>query len=429
MNEKRSPPEGGYGWVVVFESFIVHFLVLGSIYSFGVYFPTYIEAFQAKQGSVAWVGSIGACLMVGCGLWTGSYADKFGNNVVTALGAVLVGGGFFAASYSTQLWHLYLTQGIIAGAGYSLSYIAGVSVVGQWFQQRRGLAIGIAVAGSGLGQFAYTQITSALITSFGWRSCLRISAAINFGGLLICAIIVKRYIPLVKDASPLKSLSNFQDRNFRLLYLASLIFQLGFFMPYTHLPIYATMHGISRTKSILLLSIAGISSAAGRILLGFIADCVGKLNMLRICIIGGGITVLCWMTCNTFNTLLIIAILYGTCAGGIISLVPSVSAELFGVANLGSVLGLLYTSNAVGNLLSAPIGGFLYDRYQTYYPSITIDGIFLIAGGIICCFIKEEMKLSENHEPIPTSEIELHDIQTDSVETIVDLQLVVTETM
>lgn len=390
-------PEGGYGWVVVASSFVVHVLVLGSIYTFGVYYPVYIEAFDASQGEVAWVGSIGAALMVGGGLWSGSYADRYGNNIVAAIGAVFVGAGFLLASYATSLWHLFLTQGFLAGVGYSLSYIAGVSVVGQWFHQRRGLAIGLAVAGSGLGQFAYSQITSIFIINYGWRTCLRISALINFAGLILCALVLKRFLPLVKGASPLKSLSSFQDRNFQLLYVASIVFALGFFMPYTHLPIYAKMHGISTSGSVFILSIAGISSAVGRIVLGYIADCIGKMNMLRICMIGGGITVLCWMACTTFSSLLWIAIFYGMFAGGIISLIPSVAAELFGIANLGSVIGLLYTSNAVGNLLSAPIAGFLYDAYKSYYPSITLDGAFLLSGGLICLLVDEKLAMATHH--------------------------------
>ena len=411
------PPEGGYGWVVVFASFIVHVLVLGSLYTFGVYYPVYIEAFDANQGAVAWVGSIGAALMVGGGLWSGSYADRYGNNIIVAIGACFVGAGFLLASYATSLWHLFLTQGFLAGVGYSLSYIAGVSVVGQWFQQRRGFAIGIAVAGSGLGQFAYSQITALLIIKYGWRSCLRISGLINFVGLLICGVLVRRHLPLVQTASPLQSISSFKDRNFQLIYLASIVFALGFFMPYTHLPIYATMHGISTAKAVFILSIAGISSAAGRILLGYVADFVGKMNMLRICMFGAGITVLCWMASTTFSELLAIAIFYGLFAGGIISLMPSVAAELFGIANLGSVLGLLYTSNAVGNLLSAPIGGFLYDAYQSYYPSIAVDGAFLIGGGLICLLVDERKALAAHHphlhppaastaahEPLPNEE-------------------------
>jgi MFS family permease len=390
-------PEGGYGWIVVGASFVVHVLVLGSLYTFGVYYPVYIEAFDASQGEVAWVGSIGAALMVGGGLWSGSYADRFGNNIICAIGAAFVGAGFLLASFSTSLWHLFVTQGFLAGIGYSLSYIAGVSVVGQWFHQRRGLAIGLAVAGSGLGQFAYSQVTSILIINYGWRTCLRISGLINFCGLLICAVVIKRFLPLVKGASPLKSMSNFKNRSFQLLYVASIVFALGFFMPYTHLPIYAKMHGISTSGSVFILSIAGISSALGRICLGYVADCVGKMNMLRFCMIGGGITVLCWMACKTFSSLLCIAIFYGMFAGGIISLIPSVCAELFGIANLGSILGLLYTSNAVGNLLSAPIGGFLYDAYGSYYPSIAVDGGFLICGGLICLLVDERQSFADHH--------------------------------
>lgn len=61
--------DGWYGWVIVLASFFVHVFVLGNVYSFGVFYPVYIDAFKSNQGSVAWVGSIGGCLMVGVGTW------------------------------------------------------------------------------------------------------------------------------------------------------------------------------------------------------------------------------------------------------------------------------------------------------------------------------------------------------------------------
>ena len=70
--EPHEPPNGGYGWVVVAASFVIHLLVLGNIYSFGVLFPIYIDVFRQPQGSVAWVGSISAGLMTGLGSYSGA---------------------------------------------------------------------------------------------------------------------------------------------------------------------------------------------------------------------------------------------------------------------------------------------------------------------------------------------------------------------
>lgn len=426
------PPDGGFGWVVVVASFFVHAIVLGNLYSFGVFYPVYIEAFNESQGAVAWVGSIGAGLMVGLGVFTGSYADRFGNGIVVFVGSLFIGAGYLLGSFATELWQLYLTHGVLAGIGYSLSFISGVSVVGQWFRVRRGLAVGIAVAGSGLGQFAFSLISGNLIATFGWRGCLRILALINTSCLMICSLGVRRLLPLVKRASTGASLEYFLDHNFVVLFIASIFYALGMFMPYTHLPIFAEKHGVSTSDSVFILSIMGIASAVGRIVSGLCADRFGKVLMLQICMYGGGISTLCWMACKTFPSLMVYGIIYGFFAGGIISLMPSVAAELFGIEKLGSVIGLLYTSNATGNLLSAPIGGFLYDAYHNYYPPISVAGGFLLAGAVIVLLVKKDNKAAQTTATaLPTdkeNQVEdATDTQVDSLQVKHEQQLLAVE--
>ena len=283
VTDAHSPPDGGYGWVNVIASFFVHVFVLGNIYSFGVFFPVYVDTFGASQAAVSWIGSVSLGLMTGLGAYSGKWADLYGNNRVVFLGGLLIGIGYFLASYSTKIWHLYLTQGFVVGVGYSLSFVAGISVVSQWFVKRRGLALGLAVAGSGFGQVIMSLITATLITHMGWESTLRYLALINVVGLSICAFFIKRLVPCVAqsptnpgaDASPgsnpgavavhtdngsaQSSLRYFSDRKFNLLYFGLLTAVLGMMMPFVYLPQYAMAHGISYNRAVFLLSVMGIS--------------------------------------------------------------------------------------------------------------------------------------------------------------------------
>lgn len=403
-------PDGGYGWVVVVAVFFVHVFVLGNLYSFGVFYPVYIEEFDGNQAAVAWVGSIGACLMVGLGVWTGKWADYYGNARVCFVGGIFVGVGFLLASFATELWHLYLTQGVLAGIGYSLAFISGVSVVGQWFAKYRGVAVGIAVAGSGLGQFAISQITGKLIADGGWRFALRILAAICCFGLLLCSLFIRRWLPRVKHMNNQSTWHFFKNRNFCFLFFGCLMNSLGMFMPYTHLTIYAEEAGVARGGAVLIISMVGISSAVGRVAVGWMADIIGKILMFQICIFFGGGSTLCWLACKDFGSLMAYGIVFGFFAGGVISLMPGVAAELFGIKKLGSIIGLLYSSTATGNLLSAPIGGFLYDAYDTYTPSIIVAGCFLLSGMFLVFFLDlkaefiDESHESPQHDSVPIAE-------------------------
>lgn len=406
--QSMTPPDGGYGWVVVAASFVVHLLVLGNIYSFGVLFPVYIDVFRESQGAVAWVGSISAGLMTGLGAYTGAWADRYGNGLIVGVGGIFTALGFFLASYSMELWHLYLTQGFIAGIGYSLAFISGVSVVGQWFTAKRGLAVGIAVAGSGLGQFALSQVTGLLISKFRWRSTLRILALIDIIGLTLCALVIRRFLPCTTKSNQQSGMIFFKDINFKFLYTSAVVSTLGLFMPYTHLPKYALLHGVSTGGAILILSIMGIASAVGRVVIGFAADVYGKLVMLMVCMVVGGISTLCWLGCITFASMMVYGIVYGFFAGGVISLFPTVVAELYGIKRIGSVIGILYTGTAFGNLLAAPIAGFLYDGTHNYYASISLAGGLLLISSVFVYMI-DPKKLFEYGVPEERAQTALAD--------------------
>lgn len=395
--QQPTPPNGGYGWVVVAASFVVHLLVLGNIYSFGVLFPVYIDVFHISAG-----------LMTGLGAYTGAWADRFGNGLIVGIGGIFTAVGFFLASYSTELWHLYLTQGFIAGIGYSLAFISGVSVVGQWFTTKRGLAVGIAVAGSGLGQFALSQVTGVLLSEFKWRSTLRILALIDIVGLTLCAIVIRRFLPCTKKSNKESGMIFFKDINFKFLYTSAVISTLGLFMPYTHLPKYALLHGVSTSGAILILSIMGIASAVGRVVIGFAADVYGKLVMLMVCMVVGGISTLCWLGCVTFAPMMVYGIVYGFFAGGVISLFPTVVAELYGIQRIGSVIGILYTGTAFGNLLAAPIAGFLYDGTGNYDASISLAGGLLLISSIFVYLVDPSKVFVAHESPVEVAqELEL----------------------
>lgn len=412
-------PNGGYGWVVVAASFFVHVFVLGNVYSFGIFFSEYIDAFSAPQGQVSWIGSIGAALMTGLAVYTGAWADQFGNNRMILIGGAFIGTGYLLASYSTELWHLFLTQGLVAGVGYSFAFVPGVSVVGQWFTTRRAFAVGIAVAGSGLGQFAISQVTGVLIQSFGWRTALRYLALINFVGLTICSLFIYRTIPCYKQQRHESNWQFFYDRNFSLLYFGTFIATLGMFMPFTHIPRYAKEEGLTESQAVFLLSVMGITSAVGRITLGLFADyLIGKVMALRISMVCGGIATLCWIACTTNSSLLAYAAVYGYFAGGLISLIPAVCAHLFGIEKLGRVLGVIYNASFLGNLFSAPVGGFLFDSFGYYTPSIAVSGGLMILGFGVTLFVTETPSkrgiFAHSEAPTEQSEHKQHTVDVDS---------------
>ena len=399
--ETASPPDipnGGYGWVVVFGAFWIHVFVLGNVYSFGVFLPVLAKAFNADIGTASWIGSIGFGMLAGVANYTGAWADRFGNSYVAFTGGVIIAISYVLASLSTEIWHLFVTLGFMAGFGYSMSFLAGVSVVCQWFTTRRGLAIGMAVAGSGLGQFALSLSTGALITAFGWREALQLLALFNFIGITIASMLIRRLLPCFVHESSSSSLDFFQDRDFALLYAGVFFASLGTNMQFVQIDNYALVQGLSTDQATLLVSFMGIASAVGRVVSGYVADQYGKMRMFKLCVVLAAVATFVWIGCTDFGSLAFFAFFFGFFGGGVISLVPSVCSLLFGLQKQGNVMGMMLTATALGNLLSSPIAGFIYDANGVYYPSIIVAGIFILIG---IAFILNLKTSEEGQKPLP----------------------------
>jgi MFS family permease len=325
-------PDGGWGWIVTLSCFFMHLVVLGSIYSFGVFLPVYVIEFSQGRGAVSWVGSVGAAGFVAFALPTTFLVQRFGARVTTAIGGVLVGGGLLIASYATELWHLYLTQGILVGFGYAFIMLPSLALVNVYFRDRRGLAVGLAASGSGIGQMAIAPWTAQLLLTYGWRTTLQINAAIFFGVSMLAAL------PLVPcPGAPASHPDIFvgarkNKRGFLVLVIGFDICMFGFLFPFAHLPQYATQRGISKANSAVLLTIMGASSAAGRVLFGLIADRIGRLLAFKISVVLSALSVYFWLLCgDNFDMMAAFSALYGCFGGSVLGLLTVVVADVMGV--------------------------------------------------------------------------------------------------
>lgn len=172
------PPDGGWGWVVVFASFMVNLIADGITFSFGVIFAEFLNYFGESKAKTAWVGSLFMAMPLLSGPIASFMTDRFGCRKMTILGAILSSVGFLLSSFTDSMLMLYFTFGVLAGFGLSLCYVAAVVIVAYYFDKRRSFATGLSVCGSGIGTFIFAPLTQFLIEEYGWRGTTLILAGI-----------------------------------------------------------------------------------------------------------------------------------------------------------------------------------------------------------------------------------------------------------
>ncbi|XP_012157214.1 monocarboxylate transporter 4 [Ceratitis capitata] len=190
--ELPPPPDGGYGWVICFASFMCNMIVDGIAYTFGIFLGEFVEYFGEGKGKVAWVGSLLSGVYLSAGPIVSALANKFGCRTVCIAGSVVGCIAFVLSTFSTSVNMLMLTYGVIGGFGFGMIYLPAVVAVGYYFETKRSLATGIAVCGSGFGTFAFAPLATYLLQQYGWKNALLI-----FAGLILnCAIFGAMMRPL-----------------------------------------------------------------------------------------------------------------------------------------------------------------------------------------------------------------------------------------
>lgn len=190
--ELPPPPDGGYGWVICFASFMCNMIVDGIAYTFGIFLDSFVAYFHEGKGTVAWVGSLLSGVYLSAGPIVSALANKYGCRTVCIAGSIIACIAFVLSTFSNSVGMLMATYGFLGGFGFGMIYLPAVVAVGYYFETKRSLATGIAVCGSGFGTFAFAPLATYLLEEYGWKNALLIFA----GMILNCAIFGAMMRPL-----------------------------------------------------------------------------------------------------------------------------------------------------------------------------------------------------------------------------------------
>ena len=327
---KLPHPRIFYGWFVVAAAFAVTFVGFGSAYTFSAFVESLQRDFGASRGSVSLVFSLAGFLYFGLGIVSGPLADRFGSRPLAVGGMILTGLGLAAASAAQSLLQVYAAYGLGVGLGMGCAYVPAIGAVQRWFVRRRGFASGLAVSGIGVGTLAMPPLASLLIATLGWRGAYLALGALAIalgGGLALLIENDPRGRGLGPDGDPPPSDTNsaepqgaavseaIRSMRFVSLYATCVICSFGVFVPFVHLVPYARDHGIAQSSAVLLLSVIGIGSTAGRFFLGGLADRMGRELSLLLMFVGMALALAIWAVATMVWPLVAFAFVYGVFYG------------------------------------------------------------------------------------------------------------------
>ncbi len=350
-------------WVVVAGAFLAAFTCFFVVYSFSTAFKAIAAEFPVSKSAIALMFGMVIFFLFVMGLPAGRVCDRIGPRPVMVVGAVSITIGLLLTSLIHGIVIGWVTYGVGVGFGVACCYVPLMAQVGAWFNRFRASALGIASAGIGLGTFVGPIVTAHLVKDHGWRTTFRLQA-VGAAAILALATVLAARAPGTGTAKLPSLRETFAKPGFRRFYLSGLLLGLGLFVPFVFLVPYANAKGVAAGTAASLVSLLGIGSLSGRLLLSAVAGRLGLPRLYKLCIFVMGACFVVWLFAgSSFPAMAVFAVILGMSYGGYVALSPAMCAQMFGLVGLAGVLGALYTSSGVGGLAGPPAAGWLIDHF------------------------------------------------------------------
>lgn len=380
-----------YPWVVVGIAFLTVGVAFGTRNSFALFLVAVTHEFGWSRGAAS------GALMLGSLLWTlsapgiGMLLDRFGPRIVLPGGALIMAGGFVVAGLANSLVEFYVGMGVLMGIGFAtLPMTVQATFLSNWFVRKRGMAIGAAASGIGLGILLVVPWTQWLISTYGWRAAFWVLA-----GLLALVIAPLNYFfqrqrpeemrlkpdfgaavpgpsaarPRAVNARGPSLREALRSWHFWAFAIGVLTGAIPLHMVLIHQVAAVSDAGFSRESAALGLGMIGLFTAPAMVGMGLLADRIGRqlayaLGSASLMI---GIFLL-MMIEHAGQTWLLYAfppfIAMGFSSRQ--SLYPTIAADLFHGRAFGAIIGAISLFIGAGAGLGPWLGGALFDWTGSY---------------------------------------------------------------
>ncbi len=386
-------------WVVVIGA-ISSQLAIGALYAWSLFNQPITEAYGWSFDNVVTTYSISLLSFSLATMFSGRLQLKKGPRFTALIGGFLYSGGILLSSLVTSNAMLYLTYGVMAGAGVGFVYVCQLSTLVKWFPTKKGMVTGLATASFALGGFVFKMVITEMfdvpvyteaIISGAFLTLGIIYAVMTIGGALLLDIpdeddnVTKAGINLVKDFTTKEML---KTKNFYKLLVSDLLALMpGLLVIGLAKDIGTQFVGLDYQTASFVVGFIALFNAAGRLASGYLADKLGAINVYRtmyfVTILSLGVLSFVDLTYPIF-LIAILGIVLGY--GSFLSLVPTIVGRLFGGKYFSANYSLIFQAYGIAALLGPIIKRSSSGFNQTFMIAMGAA----IAGLTVAMFIKDD---------------------------------------
>lgn len=404
MPLNRTAPGISYGWWNVLASFagLALSYAMFTVFSFGVFVAPLEAEFGWSRAEISVALTLTNITVVICSPLVGALADRIGVRRVVIPSVILMGLAVGSMCLlQGRILHLYLMYVLIPLVGAGTLPLTYSRIVVTWFVRRRGLALGISLAGFGVGATLMPIVGQWLIEHYGWREAYVAFAALIFLVNLPLALLLRespqarrmraagpqaRSRDRRQDAVPmgLSAHEARRTRSFWYVFFSFLLVGFGVTGILAHLVPMLVGRGISPGTASLFMGSLGAGLIVGRILAGHLMDYffAPRVTACFLAAMLAGIVVLALGLDGP--VIWVAVVLIGLALGSEISEIAYIVSRYFGSRAFGQIYGTMFAAFQIGAAFGAPALGLYYDGHGNYTGALwvlagmVLMGIFLI---------------------------------------------------
>jgi len=426
----------GKRWTVIAGALLVQ-IILGTVYAFSVFVKPLESEFGWSRATTQWAFSFALAAFAITMIPAGRLQDRLGPRRVATIGGLLLGLSFFLGALfvaEDRPWALYITYGVIGGAGIGFGYVCPIAAAVKWYPDKKGLITGLAVAGFGAGALFFAGPAATLLLppadtgeamglsqillvglgitkgggfGIGWKAFFMLHGVVCAGAVILGATLLRNppegYTP-PGWKRPEAGAAGTRDMEWRqmlntplacMLWLTFIfgatsgLMAIGQWTPMmaallkgkTFAP--AWMGGFGRFVE--PVGILAVFNALGRIFWGKVSDVIDRPRAMMIMFLAQGMAFMLLVSVKSHLAVFLASAWVGLNFGGNFALFPSATADYFGTRNFGMNYGWIFTAYGVAGILGPVVGGVLFDVTRQYLMAFVFAGIlcFVAAGSAV----------------------------------------------
>lgn len=418
-----------YGWNVVGAMFFGMFLVLGTRQSFGVFVATWEEEWGVTTGDISIAAAIGWIINGVSQPILGKIVDRYGGKVIVVISTVVLGIAYLLMAFIEGVLMLaVLFGGVISFFAGGVSPGTSGAVITRWFQRKRGMAMSVVAAGGSLGGLVMVPFLAQLMLATSWQTTFVVSGIIVLAlGVPVSVLILRNspdemgQLPDGEIRSTDRRASAEQRARAQALMRGGPLgaeswtesfkswpmwqLSIGYFVCgittasiSTHFVRWAISEDIAQADAAWAFGILMGINAGGVVLIGLLSDYIQRHYLLALVYLVRGVAFVTLIVLPGAMAMWAFALIGGASWLATVPLTTGLTADVYGVRNVGMLGGLINFSHQMGGGAAVLLFGLTFDKWNTYDPAFAAGALWLLVAGIVILTIKEK-KYSVRYAP------------------------------